>query len=157
MYICEKCGQKVNPPLNTNGKGRIFSMCCGSGIKEVSNSHAAKITFIDEIDEKDKTMIKPIFENEEEFDIFFDNTIMECYKESIPSHTCGYDVNLTKKLTRENAKERGYIKKNIVEEAEQMYNSFYSPQGCARTHRDIIDKQNEAIKHLKKQLSEKDK
>ena len=98
-------------------------------------------------------MNKPIFENEEEFDKFFDDTIMEYYKEKTPSCYSGYDVNLTKKVMRDKAKKQGYIKKSIIQEAEEMYvnTSLLEIEEVEK----LIKTQHEAIQHLKKQLSEK--
>ena len=51
-------------------------------------------------------------------------------------------------------KHAGYIIKSelekLVEEAEEIHKTFYSPNGSKLTHRDIIDKYFEVIQALKK-------
>lgn len=50
------------------------------------------------------------------------------------------------------ANKKGYIRKSVVEEAEEMYNNYNSAKGCTGTHRDIIEKLYEAIQELKQRL-----
>jgi len=101
-------------------------------------------------------MRKPIFESEEELAEFLKNTIIEVYN-GIPAPSSGYDVNKTLLRTIARAKENGYVKKTIVEEAEEAYSEWVGKTNHdeAAMSIDVILKQHGAIAYLKKQLEAK--
>lgn len=80
-----------------------------------------------------------IFESEEEFDDFYAN----CGRNSVGD----YDY----KVMKEKVIAKGYIRKNPVEEAEEMYKNFqpYFKPYSSEDLKEIIDKQHEAIQYLK--------
>lgn len=86
--------------------------------------------------EEETKMNKVYFENEEEFEKFMD----DCY------------VGEHRQRTAEIVKEKGYIKKSVVEEAEDMYAKLGEDYESADI--EIIVKQHHAIQHLKQKLSE---
>jgi len=94
-------------------------------------------------------MKKPIFESEAEY--------IDCMKK-----ICVFDLSdegLNTSLKK--AKQLGYIKKSVVEEAEEMYKdkTFVKDSGddsrVYNTWIDLVDLQHSAIMELKKQLKEK--
>ena len=91
-----------------------------------------------------------IFESEEEFDDFYAN----CGRNSVGD----YDY----KVMKEKVIAKGYIRKNPVEEAEEMYhdkikerNNFEYASKYSISQ--IVDKQNEAIQYLQNQIVELNK
>ena len=87
--------------------------------------------------ERETKMRKEIFENEAEAIQFYN---LHCVK----------DLGIIKFL--QSLKSFNMIKKSIVEEAENMY-EVYKSIGLLSVA-DLIEKQNEAIQYLKKQLEE---
>lgn len=87
-------------------------------------------------------MNKPIFENEEEQEEFIKNVI--------PVHLVKTsEEKLYMKMIRQNIKEYGYLRKSIVDEAEELY------QSNRVNHDDyefIIGKLYDATQYLKNQL-----
>ena len=77
---------------------------------------------------------RAIFESDEEYIKFYKDT----------------NNNNNPSLKEINAvKQAGYIRRNPVEEAEEMYNNYKNGINCL-TRTDIMEKQHEAIQYLKK-------
>jgi len=91
--------------------------------------------------------MKPIFENEEEARAFIDNTLP------------GYADILYCGLKREDymlgeIKLRGYIKKSVVEEAEELFKTWNTTSriGWGFTEHEVIIKLHAAIQELKAEI-----
>lgn len=87
-------------------------------------------------------MTKPIFENESEMNEFIDQCIP------------GVGV-LFKDSIQFLIRDKGYIRKSIIEEVEEMYSRYNPNKDEYDIDHILINKQHEAIQHLKKQLEEK--
>jgi len=94
---------------------------------------------------KEQKMKKPIFENEEESEQFI--------KEVIPVHLVKTsEEELYMQYIRENLKEKGYIKKSIVDEADEMYSKYNPNNDKWDNDHVLIELQNSAIQYLQTQL-----
>jgi len=93
-------------------------------------------------------MKKPLFESEEEIRQFF----KDCFVYSADNNIGASDNSIiSENKTVEMAKARGYIKKSIVEEAEDAYQEIVK-HGNHLSNLEQV--QYDAIQHLKQQLSE---
>ena len=91
--------------------------------------------------ERETKMRKEIFESEEEFVRFLEDGTPQ-----------GAFNTVSKADFLDAVKRNGFIKKTVVDEAENMY-EVYKSIGLLSVA-DLIEKQNEAIQYLKKQLEE---
>ena len=93
-----------------------------------------------------------IFESEEEAK----RIIKECfpYREGVTIMS----IDTTAENYAKTFKEKGYIRKNPVEEAEEMYNAFSdSDDRCASNILELIIKQHNAIQYFQNQIVELNK
>ena len=97
-------------------------------------------------------MSKVYFESEQEAREFLKDTLCEYYKEKYPSPMQGYDINKTIKETVFRAKQKGYIKRSAVEEANEIIRTTVGYSDTARLAWSDFLVIKDAIQELKAEI-----